>query len=239
MLEAEFARRALQSSPKDVFATEKSIVGEEDPGEPSGLIRVTEPLRPRDLWEGREPAGRTEVYDLHALTPGKLSHLPILSVNFSEVAGEPVPAGPRKEVVICEVHADQPNPCGAHVDRQLQRDKGGVPRVMEPVGIFARIRSAAIAESKPDNVGMPHAKFKLSEQSAGAASLHIPKPVPGKLALGVEYHQIRRVEQATDVIDADGDEPLGVFELAERGSAAADKDCLVVVKVAEACQRGW
>src|SRR5262245_49923384 len=73
---------------------------------------------------------------------------------------------------------------------------------------------------------MPQPQLQVRENGPGAALLDVPESIPGELGPRVDHHEIRRIEQPADVVDANRDEPFRMFEFLQRGAAATRHDRL-------------
>src|SRR5690606_31322921 len=79
-------------------------------------------------------------------------------------------------------------------------------------------------------------QVQLREQGLGPRPLHVPEAVGLELGTRIHHHEVGRVEQAADVVDADGDEAGSGPQRGKRGAAAADQDVLASVPLGEVLQ---
>ena len=110
---------------------------------------------------------------------------------------------------------------------------------MQPIFVLRGICATSITEAEAHDVAMPDGEFELSEQCAGATAFDIAEAVACELSLRVEDDQVGRIKEAANVVDADGGEALGFFQLGERGAAPADQDRFVAMEIAESFERAW
>lgn len=83
---------------------------------------------------------------------------------------------------------------------------------------------------------MADPQVQMGEDCLGTALFNKTEAVSPKLLPGVEHHQIIGLEQAAHVVNADGDEPFGRDQLAQRCPAAADYDALTLMVAAKALE---
>src|SRR5271166_5285552 len=118
-------------------------------------------------------------------------------------------AGGSEEVAVGEVDADQADIRRAHVDREAQGDVGRDDAVVQHIGV-GEVGAVFRAEYEAVDVG---ARWRIDDD------------------------EVVGLEQAPDIVDADGRETLWTLQGIQRRTAAADHDRSTAVQVPEGCQR--
>ena len=135
-------------------------------------------------------------------------------------------------MVLCEIHANEADVPRSHVDSQAEGDVWRVLRVMQHVRI-RKVRPALHAQLKLDDIGMWYAEIKLREEIFRLGGFDVMETITGKLLARIDHDEIVGLEASPDIVDADGNELLGVRKLIERLPASADDDGFSGTKVAE------
>ena len=125
-------------------------------------------------------------------------------------------------MIVSEIDSQQPNPTRAHVNRQAQRNVRRVLRVVQHVGI-REIRAALLSQRESDDVVFPETKVELRKDEFRLRAFHITKAIAGKLVGRIHYHEIVGLKLPPNIVNADGDELLGMLELIQRLSTSTNK----------------
>jgi hypothetical protein len=170
-----------------------------------------------------QSTGRAEIDQLDTLLCQRRRQASVLSVDLAQPRRERMAAGGPEKMIVGEIHADQADPACAHVRGQTDRD---IRRILGVVQHLARMRvGAAVLTQTETYLRWPgRAEFELREQHARVGALDECVAIALELLARVEHDQIGRVEQSTDVVDANKHRLLRPREIQQRRPAAADDD---------------
>ena len=178
------------------------------------LCRVSK-VRDRQFWKSREAAPRTEIDDFNTARADRSVEIRVLLIDNRQMSQQRMTACGRKEMIISEIDADEPDAARTHVNCEAQSDVGRILRVVKDVRI-REIGAAVCAQVESDDILVRETEIELREEIIGFGVFNESEAVAGKLITRVNDDEIFWMELAANVVDADRNESVGLSQFIQR-----------------------